>query len=301
MKKSLIVIVGPTAVGKTSVSIELAKKLSCSVVNADSRQLFIEMNIGTAKPSEEEMAGVKHYFVNDRSIEEEFSAGKFEREALAVLKIEFKNSDVCIMSGGSGLYIDALCLGLNDFPAVGAEARATLNKELKEQGIAKLYKELQKVDPIYAEEVQSNNTQRIIRALEIYRSSNISYSSLRTGLNSERDFNIHYIGLELPREELYLKINRRMDQMIEAGLFEEAERLIKFRDKNALQTVGYTEVYQHLDGLIDKQEAIRLLKRNSRRYAKRQLTWFKRNQATKWFSPLETIEISKYVNELLEA
>jgi tRNA dimethylallyltransferase len=247
--KSLIVIVGPTAVGKTAISVKLAKKLSCAVISADSRQLFKEMQIGTAKPTTEEMDGVNHYFINDRSIEKEFSAGRFEHEALQVIDEEFVSKDVCIVVGGSGLYIDALCLGLNDFPEVKPAVREALNKKLLAEGVEKLYQHLLEVDPEYAREIESKNSQRIIRALEIYKSSGKAYSSFRLGMNSRRNFNIHYIGLELPREELYQRINSRMDSMIEQGLFDEALGLLAYRDINALQTVGYNEVFMHHDGL----------------------------------------------------
>jgi len=297
--KSLIVILGPTAVGKTAISVKLAQKLSCAVISADSRQLFKEMRIGTAKPTVEEMGGVKHYFINDRSIEKEISAGKFEREALQVIEQEFAGNDLCIMAGGSGLYIDALCLGLNDFPEVKPEIRELLNKKLLADGIETLYQQLTEVDPVYAQEIESQNSQRIIRALEIYNSSGKTYSSFRLGMSFRRNFNIIYIGLELPREQLYERINTRMDTMIEHGLFEEAINLLPYRDKNALQTVGYNEVFMYSDGIIDKKEAIRLLKRNSRRYAKRQLTWFKRNEEIKWFNPLDSDKIYNYLAEKL--
>ena len=297
--KSLIVLVGPTAVGKTAISVELAKKLSCAVISADSRQLFKEMQIGTAKPSPGEMSGVKHYFIDDRSIEVEFSAGKFEIEALQVIEQEFAGNNVCMVVGGSGLYIDALCLGLNDFPVVEPEIREALNKRLLNEGVEKLYQQLVEVDPEYAKEIESKNTQRIVRALEIFNSSGMAFSSFRLGMSSQRNFNIHYIGLELPREQLYQRINQRMDLMIEQGLFDEAIGLLAYRHKNALQTVGYNEVFMYHDGIIDKNEAIRLLKRNSRRYAKRQLTWFKRNEEIKWFSPEDLDKIYNFlVDEL---
>jgi len=297
--KSLIVIAGPTAVGKTAVSIELAKRLSTIVINADSRQVFKEMSIGTAKPSEQEMGGVKHFFVDDRSIEEDFSAGIFEREVLDVLKKEFETKEVCILSGGSGLYIDSVCLGLNDFPHVDINIRNRLIERLAKEGVEVLFKELQRIDKPYAEEIEKNNSQRIVRALEIYEASGKRYSEFRVGMKTKRAFNIYYIGLELPRDVLYKKINDRMDQMIESGLFQEAVDLKKYRDKNALKTVGYNEVYLYQDGLIDKVEAIRILKRNSRRYAKRQLTWFKRNKEMKWFDPTELNTIYNYLSEKL--
>ncbi len=298
--KSLIVIIGPTAVGKTTIGVKLAQKLSCSIISADSRQLFREMNIGTAKPSMDEMQGVQHYFVDDRSIEEDFSAGKFEKEALQVLANEFAQRNVCIIVGGSGLYIDALCLGLNDFPVVSPEIRDALNNKLTEEGIEKLYQQLKEVDPEYASEIAAKNSQRIIRALEVYNSSGKTFSSFRHGMNAHRNFTIYYVGLEMPREKLYERINNRMERMIKGGLFDEAIGLLPYRDKNALQTVGYNEIFMYHDGKIDKQETIRLLKRNSRRYAKRQLTWFKRNDEIKWFDPVDEEAIYTYLKDRLK-
>lgn len=301
MRKTLITIVGPTAVGKTSVSVELARRLDSAIINADSRQVYKEMSIGTAKPSKDEMKGVKHYFVHDRSITEDWSAGAFEREALAALDAEFTKKDLCIMSGGSGLYIDALCLGLNSFPDVDQKIRDQLMKQLELEGAASLYRELEIADPEYAAEIEPQNSQRIVRALEIYQSSGEKYSALRTGMDSRRGFNILYLGLERDREELYQRINLRMDKMIEIGLFDEAERLFQYRDKNALQTVGYNEVFLFLDGKIDSKEAVRLLKRNSRRYAKRQMTWFKRNPEISWFHPDNLDTMLDYVKSSLHA
>lgn len=299
MTKNLIVLVGPTAVGKTAVSVSLAEKLGCSIINADSRQAFKELRIGTAKPTHEEMRDVKHYFVNDRSITDEISAGKFEDFALDVISDEFKHNDLCMMSGGSGLYIEAVCYGLNSFPEVKKEIRSQLMTALKEDGVDSLYSQLTTVDPEYAALIEPRNSQRIVRALEIYRSSGKTYSSLRTGMNSIRDFKLIFIGLERPREELYDRINRRMDQMIDQGLFEEAAALIDHKHTNALQTVGYNEVYLYLEGKVDKTEAIRLLKRNSRRYAKRQMTWFNRNPETEWFCPDEIDEMLNYIKKKL--
>ena len=295
MSKLLVVIVGPTAVGKTMVSIELARRFHCAIINADSRQVYREMSVGTAKPTPEEMASVKHYFVDDRSISEDWSAGQFEREALKVIENEFSSNDICIMSGGSGLYVDALCYGLNSFPEVDSEIRQDLMARLKKEGVESLYNQLLTVDPEYASQTERQNSQRIIRALEIYLSSGQKYSELRTGMNSIRNFEILFIGLERDREELYNRINQRMDQMISEGLFDEAEALYEFKDKNALQTVGYNEVFFYLDGEIDKPEAVRILKRNSRRYAKRQMTWFKRNPETEWFHPDEIDRIESFI------
>lgn len=300
-KKTLIVLVGPTAVGKTEVSVALAEKLGCSILNADSRQVFKELDIGTAKPTTSEMRRVKHYFVGDRSINDEISAGLFEREALEILAKEFKTQSTCLMSGGSGLYIDAVCYGLNDFPKIPPEKRSSLTRELEEHGVEQLFNRLLQVDTAYAETIEPTNSQRIIRALEIFESSGQKYSDLRVGMQSRRDFNMVFIGLELPRDELYARINQRMDKMIEEGLFEEALAQIGYRDKNALQTVGYNEIFLYADGKIDKPEAIRLLKRNSRRFAKRQLTWFKRNTEIHWFHPEQKEKILQHINEQLNA
>lgn len=294
-KKHVLVIVGPTAVGKTKLTVELAKKLGASVLNADSRQVFRELSVGTAKPTLEEMEGVKHYFVNDRSISVEFSAGHFEKEGLEVLNKLFKHETIAIISGGSGLYVDALCYGLSEIPKVGNDIRIRLKERVDSDGIDVLYAELMKLDPTYARKIDPENQQRIVRALEVCLGTGKPFSSFRTGSAEKRNFNMHFIGLELPRNELYERINTRMDQMIDSGLFAEAESMLPYRQHNALQTVGYSEVFGYLDGVYEKSEAIRLLKRNSRRYAKRQLTWFKKNESIHWFEPTQINEILKLV------
>ncbi len=294
-KKHLIVIVGPTAVGKTALTVQLAKHLGVEVLNADSRQVFKELSIGTAKPSLQELDKVPHYFINDRSILDEFSAGHFEKEGLSVLDKIYTHNDVAILSGGSGLYVDALCFGFSDFPKVDASIRAMLNTRLAEKGVEPLFKELQTLDPNYAQSINPENQQRIIRALEICIGTGKSFSSFRTGAQEQRKFQLHFIGLELLREVLYQRINARMDFMIANGLFEEAKLNEQYKDINALKTVGYSEIYGHLDGIYDKEEAIRLLKRNSRRYAKRQMTWFKKNEQVQWFEPTQLNEIINYL------
>lgn len=294
-KKNLIVIVGPTAVGKTDLTVELAAHLSSKVLNADSRQVFKELEIGTAKPSSSELRGVTHYFVDDRSISEEFSAGHFEREGLEVLNTIFSADDIAILSGGSGLYIDALCYGFSIIPKVDDNIRTSLKERVLAEGIDILYNELLELDPAYAKSIEPENQQRIIRALEVCLGTGKSFSSFRTGASQQRDFRLHFIGLELPREILYERINTRMDAMIDNGLFEEAKRNEKFKNYNALQTVGYSEIFGFFDGKYDKEEAIRLLKRNSRRYAKRQLTWFKKNEMVQWFEPPQIKEILEYL------
>ena len=299
-EKHVLVIVGPTAVGKTQLTVKLAKELGVSVLNADSRQVFKELKIGTAKPAPIEMSGVKHYFVNDRNITQEFSAGHFEKEGLEVLAEIFKNRDVAIVSGGSGLYVDALCYGFSDIPKVKNGLRENIKERVKKEGLEVLFEQLKILDPNYANEIDPDNQQRIVRALEVCIGTGKPFSAFRTGSAQKRNFKIHFIGLELPRELLYERINSRMDMMVENGLFEEAQRMLPYRQHNALQTVGYTEIFGYLDGHYDKQEAIRLLKRNSRRYAKRQLTWFKKNESVHWFEPTQIDQILKLVKSWID-
>lgn len=292
--KHLIVIVGPTAVGKTKLCIELAQYFKIAILSADSRQFYKEMSIGTAKPTIEEMKGVPHYFVNNLSIHEEYNAGKFEKDALSVLENIYQKDDFAILTGGSGLYINAVCDGIDDIPK-STEIRDQLNHVKDEEGLESLTNKLYQVDPDYYKLVDLNNPQRVIRALEVYRFTGKPYSTFLTNKAIKRDFNIVKIGLELPREELYVRINNRMDLMVEAGLFEEVKNLEPFKSYNALQTVGYKEVFDFLDGLYNKEEAIRLLKRNSRRYAKRQLTWFRKDNQIHWFQPKEINKIIEFI------
>ena len=294
-KTYLIVIAGPTGVGKTNLCVQLAQDLNCEIISADSRQFFKEMSIGTAKPTESEMGGVKHHFVDFISIEQEFSAGKFEQEVLHLLPQLYKKNNLAIMTGGSGLYIQAVCLGMNEIPDVDMSFREILYQELNDHGLSPLLQELSIKDPVYFEIVDENNPQRIIRALEICRGTGRPYSSFRTDHRIKRDFEVVKIGLEREREELFARIDERMDLMIEHGLFEEGQKLYEMRHMNALKTVGYKEVFGYLDGTYDLNEAIRLLKRNSRRYAKRQLTWFKKDPEFTWFDPDRFEEILKHI------
>lgn len=299
MNKTLLAIVGPTAVGKTLTSVLLAQHYECPVISADSRQVFKELSIGTAKPSPYEMQGVKHYFVNDRSLTANYSAGQFEQEALTILAEEFQHHDNILLTGGSGLYVDALCEGMSDFPPVSDDLRASLKLQLQMQGLAVLQDQLKKLDPEYYKQLDVDNPQRVIRGLEICLSSGKTFSELRVGASKTREFDVIYVGLELPRASLYDRINQRMDIMIEAGLFAEAESVLAHKDSNALQTIGYKEIYEYLAGTYDKEEAIRLLKRNSRRFAKRQLTWFKKNSSIKWFDPANLELIINYIDDQL--
>lgn len=296
MKKKLIVILGPTASGKTALSITLAKKFNTEIISADSRQFFQEMSIGTAKPDLEEQDGVKHHFIDSHSIEEFFTAGQFERDALTVLDSIFTTNDYAICVGGSGLYINALCDGLDDIPG-DLNVRKELNQQFETYGIEPILSELKEKDPAFFEVVDQQNHQRVIRAVEVIRVSGKPYSSLRKSSKKERPFDIVKIGIEHPREILYDRINQRVDIMIENGLIEEVQSLIKFRNHNALQTVGYKEIFEFLDGDISKEEAIELLKRNTRRFAKRQLTWFRKDEATIWidFNNLDQFDIKSVI------
>ena len=291
----LVVLVGPTAVGKTAFGIRLAKALHCQVISADSRQFYKELSIGTAKPSKREMAGIDHHFVDFLSIQEEFSAGRFELAALDVLRKIYVKNPVALMVGGSGLYVQAVCHGMNDIPQIPGHFRETLYVECQQKGLEHLLDELRFSDPVYYDKVDKKNQQRVIRALEICRATGRPYSSFRQDKKTPRDFQIIKIGLDMDRAALFERIDNRMDQMIEAGLFEEAEKWYPFRHLNALKTVGYTEIFDYLDGQYHRQEAVRLLKRNSRRYAKRQLTWFKKDQEITWYHPKEFDRVLQYL------
>lgn len=295
--KFLVVIVGPTAVGKTSVAISIAKTLQTEVVSADSRQFFKEMNIGTAKPNEAEMAQVKHHFVDTLSIDQYYSAGLFEEDVLKFLTIFYEDHDTIVMTGGSGLYVQAVLESMDEFPDADLIIRNQLYEELELKGMDPLIQELRYSDPVYYEQVDLKNKQRVIRALEVCRATGKPFSSYRRDKAIERPFIPILIGLEREREELFERINERMDLMIRDGLFEEAKKLYPHKDHNALQTVGYKEIFDFMEGQYDKEEAVRLLKRNSRRYAKRQLTWFKRNKNTQWFHPDQLAEMLIYIQE----
>ena len=295
-KKQLIVIVGPTAIGKTSLSIELAKHFNTEVISADSRQLFKEMSIGTAKPSKKEMPGIPHHFISSKSIHEEYNAGKFEREALLKLEELFKMHDKVIMVGGSGLYVDAVCIGFDDIPEKNDEVRAILKEELETKGIIHLQQKLKNLDPEHYSTSDINNGQRIIRALEVCITSGKPYSSYRKLAKNKRPFDIIKIGLNTDREVVYDRINRRIDNMIEDGLLDEVEALYPLKHLNALQTVGYKEFFDLHEGKTPTvEDAIDILKMNTRRFAKRQLTWFRRDKNTHWFEPNNVKDIIQFL------
>ena len=281
--KILVVIAGPTAVGKTAIAIELAKHYNTVIVSADSRQFFREMSIGTAKPNGDELATVQHYFINSHSIQEPFSVGDFEKQALALLAELFKAHDVVIMAGGSGLYIKAICEGFDELPVADTGIRHRLNQDYTELGIMHLQQRLKKVDPDYYEQVDIHNPQRIIRALEVFETTGKPISSYRTSAQNQRPFRIVKIGLNLPRDILYQQINHRADQMVENGLVAEAQSLFFYRHLNALNTVGYSELFDYFDNKISLETAIELIKQNTRHFAKRQLTWFRKDKDFHWF------------------
>ncbi|GAB2785974.1 tRNA dimethylallyltransferase [Hymenobacter luteus] len=290
---TLLVITGPTAVGKTELCVRLARQLGTEIVSADSRQFFRELTIGTAKPTPAEMQGVPHHFINSHSITEEYNAGRFEQDALALLTQLFQRHRVVILTGGSGLYLQAVTEGLDELPAVPPEVRQQLRTELEAHGLQPLVAELARLDPVAHARLDRQNPQRVLRALEISRGTGRPFSSFHGGKSAERPFRPVKIALTREREELYRRIDERMDQMLAAGLEEEARGLYPHRHHNALQTVGYQELFGYFEGHYDYAEAVRLLKRNSRRYAKRQLTWLRRDAEYQWFHPEEVQRVTE--------
>jgi tRNA dimethylallyltransferase len=294
----LIVIAGPTASGKTALAIELAKKLKTEIISADSRQIFKEMAIGTAKPSPEELKQAKHHFINSHSITENFSVGDFEREGLAIVENIFKTHDTAIMVGGSGLYIKAICEGFDELPTACPEIRKKLNQQFGENGITYLRNQLKLADPAYYSQVDLNNPQRLIRALEVFEHTGVPFSAYRKSAANPRPFNSIKIGIDLPREVLYQRINQRVDEMVKQGLVEEVRSLLPYRHFNALNTVGYSELFDYFDGKTNLETAIALIKQNTRRFAKRQMTWFRKDPAIRWLKPDEDDTVDRILREL---
>ncbi|WP_426668504.1 tRNA (adenosine(37)-N6)-dimethylallyltransferase MiaA [Mucilaginibacter sp. McL0603] len=297
-KKELIVIAGPTAAGKTAVAIKLAQQLKTEIISADSRQFYREMSIGTAKPSAEELSQAKHHFINSHSVTENFNVGDFEKQALQLLDKLFKTHDKVIMAGGSGLFIQAVTQGFDELPVADANIRSNLNQELAEKGIDFLQNRLKDADPVYYQQVDLNNPQRLIRALEVFETTGKPFSSYRKATINKRYFDCIKIGLNLPRDILYQRINQRVDDMIDQGLLEEVRSLLPYRNLNALNTVGYSELFDYLDGKIDLNTAVELIKQNTRRFAKRQLTWFRKDKEIKWFMADEPDLIDNIIKEL---
>ena len=284
-KHILLVLSGPTGSGKTDLSIRLAKALNCSVLSADSRQVFKEMRIGSAAPDETQLKQAHHYFIGSKSIHDPFNAGIFEQEALETLATLFKENPIQIVCGGTGLYIDALLNGFDELPESDPEIRKELNSIFTHSGLEALQIELQNLDPVYYAQVDIHNPQRIMRALEVIRKTGLPYSSLRKKKTAERDFEVIYLATDLARETLYANINARTEKMIEKGWLKEAEELYPHRKLNALQTVGYKELFAYFDGEIGLERAIELIQQNTRRYAKRQLTWLRNKQEIHWINP----------------
>lgn len=297
-QKTLIVVVGPTAVGKTALAIQLAQFYKTEILSADSRQFFEEMNIGTAKPSKEELAAAPHHFINSHSVKTLFSVGDFEVEALKLIDQLFLKKDLVIMVGGSGLYVDAVCKGLDELPEIDLTIREQLNQQLANDGIESIKTQLQTLDPEYFSKVDQSNPQRMIRGLEVVLSSGQKLSSFLTAQKKERPFNIVKIGLNTERNLLYDRINHRVDLMMDAGLLEEVKNLQTYRKYNALNTVGYSELFDFIDGKTDLNSAVAMIKQNTRRFAKRQLTWFRRDENIAWFEPNQIEEIKEYLREI---
>ena len=293
--KTLIVITGPTAVGKTRLCLDIAKHFDIPIINADSRQIYREISIGTARPTAEEMHQVKHYFVGTLGLEDYYSASLFEQQVLELLETLFKEHDYALMAGGSMMYIDAVCDGIDDIPTIDDETRATMKRRLQEEGLQKLCEELQRLDPEYYEIVDRQNPKRVVHALEICRMTGRTYTSFRKREKKERPFRIVKIGLNREREELYNRINARVDRMMQQGLLKEASEMYPHRDLNALNTVGYKELFDYFDGRWTLEEAVERIKGNTRRYARKQLTWYKKDPQIKWFHPEQEQDIINYI------
>lgn len=295
--KRLIVIVGPTGSGKTDLSIRLALHYRAPILSTDSRQVYRSMPIGTAQPTDEQLKTVEHHFIASHDIKDRLNCGEYEVQALACLEKLFAQHDDVVAVGGSGLYVRALCEGMDELPQADEALRRELERRLADEGIGALAEQLRELDPRYYEEVDRSNPARVMRALEVCLQTGRPYSAQRTGVRRERPFRIIKIGVDLPREVLYDRINRRVDAMVAEGLEAEARRLYPHRELNALQTVGYREFFDCFDGRVTRDEAVELIKRNTRRYAKRQLTWFRRDPEIRWFSPTDDAKMIRYIDD----
>lgn len=300
MQKTLIVITGPTAVGKTALCLGLARQLGVPIINADSRQIYRELRIGTAAPTEEQLRQVRHYFVGTLSLTDYYSASMYEQDVLRLLPQLFQASDYALMSGGSMMYIDAVCNGIDDIPTVDDATRATLKQRLADEGLPALVEELRRLDPEHYEIVDRQNPRRVVHALEICLMTGRTYTSFRKNERKQRPFRIVKIGLNRDRDELYQRINARVDQMLQQGLLDEARRLLPMRQENALNTVGYKEMFAHLDGTWTLEEAVERMKGNTRRYARKQLTWYKRDPEIAWFHPDQAHDITEHITSITD-
>ena len=297
MDSTLVILMGPTGIGKTDLGIDIALRLNTEIISCDSRQFYREMSIGTAVPTAEQLKTVKHHLIRHISVTDYYSASRFEKEFISLSRKLFSRHDILVMVGGSGLYIDAACGKMDQIPDVDSSIREKYLKKYEQEGLKSIRTDLRLLDPNYYDIVDLKNHKRIIRALEICESTGKPYSSFLEKKGTERDFNILKVGLYMDRHELYRRINERVDRMMEDGLEEEAAELIGYRNFNALNTVGYQELFRYFDCEISREKAIDLIKRNSRRYAKRQITWWARDDEIKWFHPKEKEEIIQYIEE----
>lgn len=300
MKNTLIVIVGPTGVGKSELCLTIAEHLNVPVINADSRQIFSELPIGTAAPTPEQQQRAHHYFVGNHSLDDYYSASVYEEEVMLLLREWFGNGNhVALMSGGSMMYIDAVCKGIDDIPTINDDTREMMRQRLAAEGLEALVNELHELDPEHWAVVDKNNPRRVVHALEICHQTGRTYTSFRTNTVKQRPFNILKIGLNRDRETMYQRINQRVLDMMDAGLEQEARSVYHKRECNSLNTVGYKEMFAYFDGTIDRNEAVRQIQSNTRRYMRKQLTWFKKDDTIRWFSPDNIEEIIKYIDKSL--
>lgn len=299
--KTLVVLLGPTAVGKTALSLELAEQLQTSIISADSRQLYADLKIGTAAPTPEQQERVHHHFVGILKLSDYYSAAQYADEVLTLLDTLYQKQDVALMTGGSMMYIDAVCLGMDDIPTIDVETRAKMWQHYDEVGLEGIQRELKLLDPDYYAIVDLKNHKRIIHALEVCYMTGKPFTSFRQRKQSERPFRIIKVGLNRERSELFNRINLRVEQMMQEGMLEEAKKVFPFRDLNSLNTVGYKELFKYLDGEWTLEEAVEKIKRNTRIYAKKQLTWFKKDMSIRWFHPDQRTDIISYINAQLKA
>lgn len=300
MKKTLVVLLGPTAVGKTELSLKLAERLQSPILSADSRQLFAELKIGTAAPTPEQLARVKHYFIGNLHLTDYYSAAQYEQDVLREMEVLFQTHDTLLMTGGSMMYIDAVTKGIDEIPTVDDETRQMLKEHFEKDGLDALVKELKVLDPEYYNVVDLKNHKRVVHALEICYMTGKTFTSFRKAEVKERPFHIVMVGLQRPREELFERIGQRVDQMMADGLLEEVKQVLPFKELNSLNTVGYKEIFNYLDGEWPLELAVEKIKRNTRVYAKKQMTWFKKNERIKWFLPDEVEAIMQYIDEQIQ-